>query len=602
LRALSEPRSISIWWICLGGFAFVLLNALQSLPHIADLLLKADGDDQMRLVEVRDWLAGQGWFDMRQYRVLPPEGISMHWSRYIDVGIAAFLVPASWVLSTEQAEFAAVILWPSFLACCMVLVLAHGTSRLFGKAAALGALAVFLSWGKLGGEFVPPRIDHHNVQILCSTAVFFLSLVPGRGWLLGALAGALTVLALAVGLEMLPFLALVWAAVALRHAFDQPQTGDWLLGFGAAFTLTAPLLFIGQTPPAEWWINHCDELAPPVLLFGAVGVAATVVPVLAQKALRGPVLRILAMTVIAALGLWLAAPVLGVCLAGPYANVSPQVREHIANNIIEALSATTLLQKNPILLARVLLPPVLICLLAAATAWNLRDRLDRKQAIALIQSFALAAVGLIFATQQIRAANLMAPTIPLFAGFLLYAFTLIPRADLRLRVTALIVLVLALPTVVENISIRLLLPFMPKVAATETPRKPASESNCRNAADMARIDSLPKSVILSTVNLGPAIVTYTRHSTTSASYHRSDDAYRYGFVALRSEPELHDALSRTHADYVVLCPTSRLELDNPYTKTLLAGDLPDWLTDVTTDREGIRILQVDKSRLPDVSP
>jgi len=39
-------------------------------------------DDAMRLVQVRDWIGGQGWFDLFQYRLDPP-GTSMHlrWSR-----------------------------------------------------------------------------------------------------------------------------------------------------------------------------------------------------------------------------------------------------------------------------------------------------------------------------------------------------------------------------------------------------------------------------------------------------------------------------------------------------------------------------------------
>src|ERR1700704_7183794 len=48
-------------------------------------------DDAMRLVEVRDLLAGQGWFDLTQYRLDPPAGGVMHWSRIVDVPIA-FLI------------------------------------------------------------------------------------------------------------------------------------------------------------------------------------------------------------------------------------------------------------------------------------------------------------------------------------------------------------------------------------------------------------------------------------------------------------------------------------------------------------------------------
>src|SRR5260370_41349134 len=48
-------------------------------------------DDAMRLVEVRDLLAGQGWFDLTQYRLNPPDGVVMHWSRLIDLPLALLI-------------------------------------------------------------------------------------------------------------------------------------------------------------------------------------------------------------------------------------------------------------------------------------------------------------------------------------------------------------------------------------------------------------------------------------------------------------------------------------------------------------------------------
>ncbi len=42
-------------------------------------------DDAMRLVEVRDFMAGQSWFDLTQYRLDPPNGVVTHWSRLIDL-------------------------------------------------------------------------------------------------------------------------------------------------------------------------------------------------------------------------------------------------------------------------------------------------------------------------------------------------------------------------------------------------------------------------------------------------------------------------------------------------------------------------------------
>lgn len=603
LRSLTESPRRLLWLICLVGIAIVVVSALRAAPQISTLLLEADNDDQMRLMEVRDLLSGQSWWDTRQYRVLPPEGISMHWSRYIDAGIAGIILAASTLVSTASAELFAVILWPSFLACLAVLVLSHGTARLLTPVSAIGAIAVFLSWSKLGGEFVPPRIDHHNVQILCGIALFYLSLIPGRPWVLGALGGVVTAISLAIGLELLPYYATIWGLMALRHAFGQTDTGRWLLGFGVGISLSAPLLLAGQTPVSGWATPWCDVLAPPVMALGLVGVVATTVPVLAERVLTGPLPRIAVLLVLTGLGIWLAFPLLGQCLAGPYSAVSPEVRSMIQNNVVEALSASALLDRNPVLLGRVILPPLLIAALAPLAHWRLRDRLTPRQSTALMQSYIVVAVGLAFALIQIRAANLMTPAIPFLAGFLVYGFSLIPREN-WLRLPAMLVLLLALPVVVQNA----VNSFQSEPEPTQAARPEVSTAqtsapqdsparNCRTPTAMAEISRLPQSLIFSTLNIGPAILAYTPHSVTSAAYHRSMDAFWNGAFAFLSEDSLRAAVVKSGADYVVLCRGSLVELTNPYTAALLAGNLPDWLADESGDAEEVKILKVDTARL-----
>ncbi|MCB2057884.1 MAG: AcrB/AcrD/AcrF family protein, partial [Novosphingobium sp.] len=44
-----------------------------------------DADDTLRMVQVRDLLAGQHFWDLHQYRVDPPQGVLMHWSRLVDL-------------------------------------------------------------------------------------------------------------------------------------------------------------------------------------------------------------------------------------------------------------------------------------------------------------------------------------------------------------------------------------------------------------------------------------------------------------------------------------------------------------------------------------
>ena len=594
MKPRTKTSSRVLWWICLGAIAVVLLNAARSLPQISNLLIGGDSDDLMRLQGVRDWLAGQSWFDTRQYRVLPPDGISMHWSRYVDAGIAAILVPASWLLSPTAAEHAAVILWPSLLACLMVLVIGPANNRLMGPAAAIGALVTFLTWSKLGGEFASARIDHHNLQILCATAIFYLSLVPGRPKLRGALAGVLLALSLAVGLEMLPFLAVIWGMMILRHAFAEPGAGDWLLGFCAAIALAAPALMAGQTPVSGWWLNHCDVLAPPILALAAIGIVATLVPVLAARAMPHPAARILVPLVLTGAGVWLASPLLLPCLAGPYADVAPEVRTIIETRVVEALSVATLLHANPELLARVLLPPMVITLLALGTAWRLRSQITPVLAVALIQSFVVVAVGLGFALVQIRAANLMAPAVPLLAGFLVHAFAKIPKAS-RLRAPAMLCLLLAMPGLVERGAGYLAeVTAQPRTPLTAVTARAEPALTCRSDAAMAKIASLPKSVVFSSLNLGPAIVAYTPQSATSASYHRSTAAFWNGIGAFESWDRMRDALVRSNADYLVLCTGSGEEQGLLSAAT---ATLPHWLAEVTTNREVLRMFKVDKPAL-----
>jgi hypothetical protein len=51
-------------------YSLLLMIAIVALkvPNAKDYV-GADNDDGMRLVEVRDFLNGQGWFDLMQYRM-----------------------------------------------------------------------------------------------------------------------------------------------------------------------------------------------------------------------------------------------------------------------------------------------------------------------------------------------------------------------------------------------------------------------------------------------------------------------------------------------------------------------------------------------------
>src|SRR5258707_7876508 len=71
-----------------------------------------DTDDAMRLVEVRGFLAGQGWFDLHQARVAPPAGFDLHWSRLLDAGLAGLYLLFRLFADRALAERLMLALWP----------------------------------------------------------------------------------------------------------------------------------------------------------------------------------------------------------------------------------------------------------------------------------------------------------------------------------------------------------------------------------------------------------------------------------------------------------------------------------------------------------
>ena len=128
-----------------------------------------DGDSLMRLQQVRDLLAGQAWYDVTQHRMSPPEGASMHWSRLVDVPLAAVQLVLRPLLGPAGAEYGASIAVPlAYLAAAMAvlrtLLLRLGLTRnetLFG-------LVLAPLFPLLPAAFAPMQIDHHTPQALAA--------------------------------------------------------------------------------------------------------------------------------------------------------------------------------------------------------------------------------------------------------------------------------------------------------------------------------------------------------------------------------------------------------------------------------------------------
>src|SRR4051794_13674378 len=93
--------------------------------------IQLDTDSAMRLVQVRDLLRGQNWFDTVQHRMNTPYGLSMHWSRLVDAPLALLML---------VSEKFALIAWPLLLYGALLFLLARLAKCLAGVRAVVPVL------------------------------------------------------------------------------------------------------------------------------------------------------------------------------------------------------------------------------------------------------------------------------------------------------------------------------------------------------------------------------------------------------------------------------------------------------------------------------
>src|SRR5262249_31835120 len=150
-----------------------------------------DGDDAMRLVEVREFLAGRGWFDLHEVRLDPPAGYDTHWSRLVDAGLAGLFIAFRSFAMPDMAEALMRAVWPLLGVLAAMGAGAALAWRIAGRNAALAALVVCACALPAFQHFRPGRIDHHNVQIALALAVVAAAAWSDRARHAAALAGAL---------------------------------------------------------------------------------------------------------------------------------------------------------------------------------------------------------------------------------------------------------------------------------------------------------------------------------------------------------------------------------------------------------------------------
>jgi hypothetical protein len=578
------------------GLVAVLAKAIAQWPSAMARLISGDNDDIMRLMQVRAWLEGQSWFDLTQYRILPPEGISLHWSRYIDLGLAGIMVPLSKIMPMALAEHWTLVIWPTLLMIMLVLVVARGTERVLGGLAACGAVGCVITWVPISSVyFEAGRIDHHGVQILATTILAFAIAVPGHPIRNGIIAGVAAAFSLAIGLETLPFIVIAGTMLLVRSAFEQEGADRLLTAFCAALLGAALVLFVGQTAPDAWLQPACDKLSPPVFALILIALAASLAPMVARRWLTGPLARIVASVGIAGLGAWICAPLLLPCSGGPYGALPLDLQIMISRDILEAQPALVWGSTYPLSMHS-FFTPALAAFGISIAFWLPRWRHGghpTAEQVALIQMMILAGIGLFGSLYQLRMIILAMPAMPFLTGYAIRS--LIQKRQQSPSPRTSVFLVIGL--VAMLCATQLNGPITAIIAATRgdaaaTGLTGQLDDNCRNPSDLVPLNSLPASTIMTTMNLAPALIFSTHHNAIAAPYHRSAATMWNGTYQFNNFVAMQRALQTSGATYVILCRTANYAPRRVAARALIAGDVPEWLRPVPFDSEAFAVFAV----------
>lgn len=565
-RAGGESIDWPAYLIIVGALcAWFLMTPLAS--GSLSLLLR-DPDNYQRLVEVRDWLGGQSWWDVTQYRMAPPDGVKMHWSRLADVPLGALIVLFSLFTDPARAEILGVVVLPPLLLLATLIALGRAARNIGGHSAESFCRLLVISVAFVLVQYMPGRIDHHGLQLLM-LALASASATGSSTWRNGFLTALPISVSLVIGLETAPILVVFPAWFASRWlASGDPQRAP-LAGFIAGMILFLPAFYILSVPFSDWMRPTFDEVGRAHLaIVLAGGIALLAVIRRSWTAFWGRVAALAITGLVALVPLAFFPEV----LSPPYKQIDPMLQHLWMDGIAETTSAADIASSDPFELIKYHLFPFLA--LACSAILYLRAKRDPR--LLLVIALALVSFGL--SLWQLRAM----PGASLTA-LLLIAIVCGHLWDARHRKFGLPI-ALAAPLLLNA--------WVGPVLYDAISTKPEVErgfnmeveaSNCEVMLRNASLDSVPPGLVLSGIDNGARILVWSHHSILASGNHRNVGGNLAAYRAFLAQPDMaHRLLTKRGVDYVLMCKDGELSRLAEYApdglaKTLMEDQAPDWL-------------------------
>src|SRR3954451_12786244 len=539
-----------------------------------------DTDDNMRIMQVRALLHGQGWYDLRQYRLNPPFGSNIHWSRLVDLPIAGLILSLRPFFGGPGAERWAVAIAPLLPYLLLLFSVALTARRLVGPIVyPLVFLALFFA-SSTNGMFLPERIDHHGWQLALLALSVSAIADPNRARG-GLTLGISTALSLAIGLEMLIYLALAGVAMVLFWV-DDPDERERLqayavsLGGGTAFAF---LIFASN----DNWNAVCDALSPVWLSNALIGSA-----LMFGLAWISPAdwKRRLALAVGA-----------GIIVAGFHALVWPHCLQRLegVSPEVERLWLSHVKEARPVYRHGWRVATLIVALpITGLIGWSLlmwRGRGDReleRRILGAALPGVAAALLLLWQTRTGPAAQMMAVVGgAAIIWFMLPRFWNSPSALMRVPGAAFLFIVGA------GAAVPFVLDFIPEPKTSAYDQRIGKANRlCGSMWGLRPVALQPKGIVFTFVDLGPRLITVTHHDSIAGPYHRNGQQIADVMNFWRgSEAQAHALALKYRANYVLSCPDSSTttiftsEAPKGFYAQLQRNKVPSWMVPVQLPKD-----------------
>ncbi len=554
-----------------------------------------DSDAVMRLAQIRDLLSGQGFYDLTQTRMNAPFGLEMHWSRLIDVSIAGLILLGNVLFGPGLGEPFAMTVWPLLVLLPTLLALCFICREVGGMDAILPCL-VFTMASPRTFAFVPGQIDHHNVQIMLCLILIACVVTSQRLPKLAAIAGAIVGLTLSIGLESIAFALICSAWYPILWVLKGQEKTEQMAYFGAGLLASTLLLSIGLFVPSSGFQAYCDVFSfayIPALALGAGGLLALAKTSASFEQWQA---RLSATAALGALSVLSIAAIAPECLHGPYAALTPELREIWFNRVAETQGFLSMIKNDP--KSALAFYPYLVLAIACGT-WALWRSLTARprQTEGLAFLLAMLSAGFLLGLLQVRAVSITAFfAIPVFAIVAAIVREFVNNNGQSMRGLFVLIFVWVAGTNATWI-----------VLANQVFGETAGKSNieegsagCGLPHELAVLGQYPTGVVINGVDLGPWLAAHTKHGAVSGPYHRNESGILDAHKALTSEPDqARKIIDARRGSYVAWCAASAggNVLKDSNHKGLVAqvesGNVPSWLIPITDrSKTGLRLFKV----------